>query len=91
MTVPVASLILASPASLPSQPGFRETLIVTVVVGVFAFAVSGGLLIGFIRSLSREGDLEEPQFTRRSAYWLTALILSLLSFSVLFMWNALGW
>lgn len=90
MDMPIG-LILRALATLPSAPDFRQTLIVTMIVGVIAFAVCGGLLAGFIRSLSQESDREEAQFTRRSAYWLTALILSLLVFSVAFMWNALGW
>lgn len=77
-------------AALPAEPGFRETLIVTAIVGVIAFAVCGGLLAMFIRSLSRESDMEEARFTRRSAWWLAALIGSLLAFSILFMWHALG-
>lgn len=78
-------------AVVPSAPDFRETLIVTMVVGVIAFAICGGLLAGFIRSLWQESDRGEAKFTRRSAYWMTALILSLLVFSVAFMWHALGW
>jgi hypothetical protein len=78
-------------ASIPAEPGFRQTLLVTMVVGVVAFAVCGGLLAGFIHSLFRESERGDAQFTRRSAWWLTALIVSLLAFSVAFMWHALGW
>ena len=89
MRVPSESLHVLG--AIPSAPGFRETIIVTAIVGVIAFAVCGGFLAMFIRSLSRESDMEEAHFTRRSAWWLAALIGSLLAFSVLFMWHALGW
>lgn len=91
MTVPIEGSIVKVLATIPSEPGFRETIIVTAIVGVVAFAVCGGLLAMFIRSLSHESDMEEAQFTRRSAWWLAALILSLLAFSILFMGHALGW
>ena len=91
MNVPISSPVVQVLAKVPSAPGFRETLIVTSIVGVVAFTVCGGFLALFIRSLSRESDMEEVRFTRRSGYWLAALILSLLVFSVLFMWHALRW
>lgn len=71
-------------------PDFRETLIATVVAGLVAFAVCGGILAGFIRSLSRESDQGEIRFTSRSAWWLAALIAALVAFSIALMWIGLG-
>lgn len=88
--MPTIGPILLSLAAVPSQPDFRQTLIWTVVVGVIAFAICGGFLAGFIRSLSRESDRGDAQFTFPSAVWLAGLILSLLAFSAAFMWVALA-
>lgn len=75
-------------AALSSAQEFRQVLIVAVVVGVLAFAVCGGILAGFIRSLQREGDHGDVRFTRASAWWLASLIASLLAFSAVFMWHS---
>ncbi|MBW3671944.1 MAG: hypothetical protein KY432_09790 [Acidobacteria bacterium] len=89
MNMPSGASALLHLAALPSQPDFRETLIRTVIVGVIAFVICGGFLAGFIRSLSRESDRGDLRFTLPSALWLTGLILTLLAFSVGFMWYAL--
>lgn len=89
--MPIMPFLLPLLTAVPGNADFRETLIVTMVVGLIAFTVCGGLLAGFIRSLGRESERGDARFTRTSAYWLTALILSLLVFSVAFMWHALRW
>lgn len=73
-------------ATVPTEAEFRRTLLLVIALGLGAFAVCGGILAGFVRSLAREGERGEPRFTRTSARWLAALIASLLAFSAVFVW-----
>jgi predicted permease len=75
-------------AALPHDFDVARILTLTIVAGLIAIGVCGGLLAGFIHSLHQEEDRGETQFSTRSAGWLVALIGSLLFFSVLFLFFA---
>jgi hypothetical protein len=75
-------------AALPHDFDAARIITLTIVAGLIAFGVCGGILAGFIRSLHQEEERGEAQFSQRSGVWLVALIGSLLLFSVLFLFFA---
>lgn len=77
--VPVLSMLAAA-----DEAEFMAMVVKVAITGLLAFAVSGGLLWAFFRSLQREHNENQPQFTRRSAALLGGVIASLLAFSLLF-------
>ena len=61
-------------------------LIQTMVIGLIAFFISGGLLVAFWRSLERESEEGGPsRLGPRSKKLLIALLASLIFFGVIFM------
>jgi hypothetical protein len=87
-SVPMPHWPLEIFAALPHDFDAARIITLTIVAGLIAFGVCGGILAGFIRSLHQEEERGETQFSSRSAGWLVALIGSLLFFSVVFLFFA---
>lgn len=64
-----------------NSPDLATALFVTIGISLTAFIVTGGALVGFIRSLAAESRNGELVFGRRSRIWLGILIATILLFS----------
>lgn len=71
--------------TVPSEEAFHSMMVQTIVLGLIAFFVSGGLLLAFWKSLAEESESGERQLGPKSRRRLAYVILSLILFGLIFM------